>query len=167
MCYTFSCVPSPGGLRSRRAVWQAKPDAQPRHEQMTDPIENQRRRQFTRTVRMNEQEVERFKQFCETVDLTPSEALRRLARSAALLGPTFAGEARAEVTELTRQMRAIGNNLNQTVHLMNAGHIIQGDDLKRHLDEVHGAIGELDRLYSSLCVRSHKRARAAILERPA
>ena len=48
---------------------------------------------------------------------------------------------------LTRQMRAVGNNLNQTVHHMNAGHVIQSEDMKGHLEAVSHAIGELDRLY--------------------
>jgi hypothetical protein len=114
---------------------------------------------------MSEEEHALFGEFCESLDVTPSEALRRLARSAALLGPTFTGEARAEVIALTRQMRTVGNNLNQAVHHMNTGHVIQGEDMKGHLEAVSRAIGELDRLYRSLCVKSHRRSEAVVAGR--
>ena len=128
---------------------------------MTDRQPGSRRKAITRSVRMSEEEHALFGEFCRSLDVTPSEALRRLARSAALLGPTFSDEARAEVIALTRQMRAVGNNLNQAVHHMNAGHVIQSEDMKGHLDAVSRAIGELDRLYRSLCVKSFRRAEAA------
>ena len=102
--------------------------------------------------------VQLFAGFCASQGLTTSDALRRLARSAALLGPTLTGEARAEVVALTRQMRAIGSNLNQAVHRMNAGHMVPEDEMTGYLDGVHGTIVELDRLYRSLCARAHKRA---------
>ena len=93
---------------------------------------------------------------------------RRAKRSAGwrdrrrYLGPTLTGEARAEVVALTRQMRAIGSNLNQAVHRMNAGHMVPEDEMTRYLDGVHGTIVELDRLYRSLCARAHKRAVQAV-----
>lgn len=113
---------------------------------------------------MSAEEHELFGAFCSAHGVTPSEALRRLARSAALLGPTFSGEARAEIVALTRQIRAVGVNLNQAVHHMNAGHLIQGEELKNYLDGVAEAIGELDKLYRSLCIKSYRRAVAAVAE---
>jgi hypothetical protein len=132
---------------------------------MADKQTGSRRKAVTRSVRMSAQEHALFGEFCESLNVTPSEALRRLARSAALLGPTFTGEARAEVIALTRQMRAVGNNLNQAVHHMNAGHVIQSEDMKGHLEAVSRAIGELDRLYRSLCVKSYRRAEAVVAGR--
>ena len=129
---------------------------------MTDKQTGSRRKAVTRSVRMSEEEHAFFGEFCESLGVTPSEALRRLARSAALLGPTFTGEARAEVIALTRQMRGVGNNLNQAVHHMNAGHVIQSEDMKGHLEAVSRAIGELDRLYRTLCIKSYQRAEAVV-----
>ena len=129
---------------------------------MTEPKPKSRKKALTRGVRMSEEEFELFGAFCEAQGLTPSEALRRLARSAALLGPTFSDEARAEVVALTRQMRAIGNNINQAVHHMNAGHIVQAEAITGYLESVQESIGELDRLYRSLCVRSYRRAVEAV-----
>ena len=62
-------------------------------------------------------------------------------------------------------MRTVGNNLNQAVHDMNAGHVIQSEDMKGHLEAVSRAIGELDRLYRSLCVKSHRRTEAVVAGR--
>ncbi|MGC1862489.1 MAG: plasmid mobilization relaxosome protein MobC [Methylocystis sp.] len=132
---------------------------------MKDKQPGSRRKAVTRSVRMSEEEHALFGEFCDSLGVTPSEALRRLARSAALLGPTFTGEARADIIALTRQMRAVGNNLNQAVHHMNAGHVIQSDDMKGHLEAVSRAIGELDRLYRSLCVKSYRRTEAAVAGR--
>jgi hypothetical protein len=132
---------------------------------MTDKEMGCRRKAVARSVRMSPEEHALFGEFCVSLNVTPSEALRRLARSAALLGPTFTGEARAEVIALTRQMRAVGNNLNQAVHHMNAGHVIQSEDMRGHLEAVSLAISELDRLYRSLCVKSYRRAEAAVTGR--
>jgi Bacterial mobilisation protein (MobC) len=132
---------------------------------MTDKQTGSRGKVVTRSVRMSAHEHALFGEFCVSLNVTPSEALRRLARSAALLGPTFTGEARAEVVALTRQMRTVGNNLNQAVHHMNAGHVIQSEDMKGHLEAVSRAIGELDRLYRSLCVKSYRRAEAVVAGR--
>ncbi|MFY9655176.1 MAG: plasmid mobilization relaxosome protein MobC [Methylocystis sp.] len=129
---------------------------------MADKQVGSRRKAVTRSVRMSEEEHALFGEFCSSLGVTPSEALRRMARSAALLGPTFTGEARAEVIALTRQMRAVGNNLNQAVHHMNAGHVIQNEDMKGHLEAVSHAIGELDRLYRSLCVKSYRQTEAVV-----
>ena len=129
---------------------------------MTDKQTGSRRKAVTRSVRMSEEEHALFGEFCESLGVTPSEAFRRLARSAALLGPTFTGAARAEIVALTRQMRAVGNNLNQAVHHMNAGHVIQSEDMNGHMEAVSRAVGELDRLYRSLCVKSYRRAEAAV-----
>ena len=132
---------------------------------MADKQVGSRRKAVTRSVRMSEEEHVLFGEFCSSLGVTPSEALRRMARSAALLGPTFTGEARAEVIALTRQMRAVGNNLNQAVHHMNAGHVIQNEDMKGHLEAVSHAIGELDRLYRSLCVKSYRQTEAVVAGR--
>ncbi len=113
-------------------------------------------------VRLSEDEHADFKSFCAQNDLTPSEATRRLIREAARLGPTFSGAARAEIVLLTRQLRAVGVNLNQAVHHMNAGNIVQGEDMKAWLISANDVIVELDEQYKSLCRRAHQRAKEAV-----
>jgi len=131
---------------------------------MADKNTSSRRKEVMRTVRMTEEENALFAAFCEAQGITSSDALRRLARSAALLGPTFTDEARADIISMTRQIRAVGTNLNQAVRHMNAGHLIQGEELKTYLDGVATAIREMDQLYRSLCLKSYRRAVMAVTE---
>ncbi|WP_432431937.1 plasmid mobilization relaxosome protein MobC [Methylocystis rosea] len=78
------------------------------------------------------------------------------------MGPTFDGEGRVEVVELTRQLRAIGVNLNQAVHHMNAGNAFPGENVRAWLIEAHGIMWALDALYASLTFRARRRAETAI-----
>jgi len=111
---------------------------------MTDSPAKTRKKTLMRTVRMSEEEFELFGEFCRAQGVTPSEALRRLARSAALLGPTFSGEARAEVVALTRQMRSIGNNLNQIArHLNTIGDLRDWSELREALVLHKRAVGRV------------------------
>jgi hypothetical protein len=114
------------------------------------------------SVRLSEEEQAFFSGFCAQQGLTLSEAARRLIREAALLGPTFSGEARGEIVALTREVRAIGGNLNQTVRHINAGNIVQGEDVKDWLTSARDVIVELDDQYKSLCRRAHERAKQAV-----
>src|SRR5271166_4672758 len=86
------------------------------------------------------------------------EAMRRMARGAAGLGPTFSGEGHSQIVELTRQVRAVGVNLNQAVYHMNAGHAFPADEMRSWLEETLGVIKALDTLYSSLAGRARSRA---------
>jgi hypothetical protein len=133
---------------------------------MTDEPDYSMRKTIVRHVRLTAHEDALFAGFCQDAGITVSEGFRRLARSASLLGPTFSGEARAEVVALTRQVRAIGVNLNQAVQHMNAGHVVRGEDVREWLGDAYKAIVELDALYRSLCSRSRRRAIEAV-EAPA
>jgi len=88
--------------------------------------------------------------------------MRRMARGAAGLGPTFSGEGHSQIVELTRQVRAVGVNLNQAVHHMNAGHAFPADEMRSWLEETLGVIKALDTLYSSLAGRARSRADVAV-----
>jgi hypothetical protein len=129
---------------------------------LNDAKRNPRNKTVGLRVRLSRQEHADFKSFCQQNDLTPSEATRRLIREAARLGPTFSGAARAEIVLLTRQLRAVGVNLNQAVHHVNAGNIVQGEDMKAWLISANDVIVELDEQYKSLCRRAHQRAKEAV-----
>jgi hypothetical protein len=88
--------------------------------------------------------------------------MRRMAKAAAGFGPTFTGEGRMEVVELTRQLRAVGINLNQAVHRMNAARAVPEAELQIWLEEALRVIRGLETLYSSLAGRSQARAVAAV-----
>lgn len=151
-------VPSPGGLTSRPAV----PSGTGRETETRMDEGAKRPKTAVLHVRLTAQEHEAFMGFCAHAQLTPSEAIRRFVREAAFLGPTFEGEARAEIVALTRQLRALGANLNQAVRHMNAGHVIGSGDVAEWLATARGLITELTALYRSLCGRSHERASRAV-----
>lgn len=129
---------------------------------MAEPAK--RRKTTVIHVRLTEEEHELFAGFCVVQGLTHSEAIRRLVRAATFLGPTFEGEARAEVVALTRQLRAVGVNLNQAVRHMNAGHMASSADVTEWLTAARGVIVEITSLYRSLCARAQQRAQRALAE---
>ena len=129
---------------------------------MAEPPQAKRRRTTFLRLRVDDGEAAGFRAFCEAKNLTTSEALRRMVRAAADMGPTFDGEGRAEVVALTRQVRAIGVNLNQAVHHMNAGNAFPGENVEAWLIEAHGVMVALGALYTSLTGRARRRAEAAV-----
>lgn len=115
-------------------------------------------------VRLTAGEHEAFVKFCASAGLTPSEAMRRLVRGVAFFGPTFDGDARKEIVALTRQVRAVGVNLNQAVRHMNAGHVVTGEDVREWLAATREVITELVGLYRSLCGRVQARGAKVVIE---
>jgi hypothetical protein len=112
--------------------------------------------------RLTKLEADALRAFCASQGLSVTEAMRRMAKAAAGFGPTFTGEGRTEVVELTRQLRAVGVNLNQAVHRINAGRAIPDAELEVWLADALHVIRGLDTLYSSLAGRSQARAVAAV-----
>ncbi|UWU26018.1 plasmid mobilization relaxosome protein MobC (plasmid) [Rhizobium sp. CB3060] len=72
-------------------------------------------------VRMSETEFLAFEAFCADVNLTVSEALRRLVRQAAGLGPAFDGDLKEIVLAHAEELRRVGVNLNQIARALNGG----------------------------------------------
>ncbi|PWB89107.1 hypothetical protein C5688_17555 [Methylocystis sp. MitZ-2018] len=144
-----------------RQFAKGKPDAKD-DRRMADKRHYDRRKTRFIGFRVDEKEAAAFLSFCEARNLTTTEALRRMVRAASDMGPTFDGEGRVEVVELTRQLRAIGVNLNQAVHHMNAGNAFPGENVRAWLIEAHGIMRALDALYASLTYRARRRAETAI-----
>ena len=132
---------------------------------MADENAGSERRSEILRFRLSEPEAQAFRVFCDNHNLSVTEAMRRMARGAAGLGPTFSGEGHSQIVELTRQVRAVGVNLNQAVHHMNAGHAFPADEMRAWLEETLGVIKALDTLYSSLAGRARSRADVAVEQR--
>ncbi len=132
---------------------------------MADENAGSERRSEILRFRLSEPEAQAFRAFCDNHNLSVTEAMRRMARGAAGLGPTFSGEGHSQIVELTRQVRAVGVNLNQAVHHMNAGHAFPADEMRSWLEETLGVIKALDTLYSSLAGRARSRADVAVEQR--
>ena len=156
-----SRVRLPRAQGPRPAVCSRKPDAGGAAG-MADENGGSERRSEVLRFRLSEPEAQAFRAFCDNHNLSVTEALRRMARGASGLGPTFSGEGHSQIVELTRQVRAVGVNLNQAVHHMNGGHAFPADEMRSWLEETLGVIKALDTLYSSLAGRARLRANAAV-----
>jgi hypothetical protein len=112
--------------------------------------------------RLTKPEADALRAFCAGHSLSVTEVMRRMAKAAAGFGPTFTGEGRTEVVELTRQLRTVGINLNQAVQHMHAARALPDTELQTWLEDALRVIRGLDTLYSSLAGRSQARAVAAV-----
>ena len=94
--------------------------------------------------------------FCGAHGVSESEALRRFVRSSVGFGPVFGPEASAAVKDLTRQIRAIGVNINQAVRAMNAGLVPDSAPLREQMTQIQGGLTDMAALYDGFCARQRK-----------
>ena len=127
-------------------------------------LKRQKRHPHRVAVRLSDDERAQFAAFCAAQNLTPSEALRRFVRSAALYGPTFEGEARDAIRAWTVQIRSIGVNLNQVVRAMNTGLVPDSAKLREWLKDLYSILVDQGEFYDSLCARDRQRAVRATQE---
>ena len=113
-------------------------------------------------ARLSQDENLRFRAFCDENGLTVSEALRRLAREAAGFGPTFEGETRDAVRDYSKQLRAIGVNINQIARILNSGRTPDYATLQAGIGRLTQELIAQDEDYISLCARAHKRAQRQV-----
>jgi len=113
-------------------------------------------------VRLQPTERARFAAECKVHNVTESEGLRRLVRAASGLGPTFDGEAKAAIQELSAQARAVGVNLNQIARVMNQGLIPADATLRKVLEDIAETIDGYDRLFVAMVARARKLATTSL-----
>jgi uncharacterized protein (DUF885 family) len=118
-------------------------------------------------VRLQPTERARFAAECKAHNVTESEGLRRLVRAASGLGPTFDGEAKAAIEELSAQTRAVGVNLNQIARAMNQGLVPADATLRKVLEDIAETIDGYDQLFVSMVARSRKLAAASLMDEQA
>lgn len=108
-------------------------------------------------VRLSETEFAALSSVASAVDLSVSEILRRLARSYAGLGPSFEGETRQRIRDMTVQMRAIGVNINQVARLMNSGRVPDDEHMRVSFGLLLDLLNEQQDFLLDLCVRERSR----------
>ncbi len=109
-------------------------------------------------ARLSEDEYLAFRAYCAEHSLTASEAFRRFAREAAGFGPTFDGDVREAIREYSRQLRAIGVNLNQIARILNSGRTPDYPTLKAGIGLLTKELIAQEQDYLSLCTIARKRA---------
>ena len=115
-----------------------------------------KQRSVTLSLRLSEEMDRRFWAFCQTHKLTRSEALRRLAASAGGFPPPLEDADRALLAELTRQIQAVGVNLNQMVRALNRGDMVAPAALEPVLQGVMETIDEVLILHRELGRRQRR-----------
>ena len=78
-------------------------------------------------VRLREQEAAALRRIADQVQEPPSRLIRRLIREALTGGPDFFDDDKIELRRLSREMNAIGRNLNMLVRAIHRGEQVAPD----------------------------------------
>jgi hypothetical protein len=108
-------------------------------------------------VRLTVDERARFTERCAPDELPISEAIRRVMREAAELGPSFDGEIADEIRGLTRQLRAIGGDIDRVVRDINVGNTPEAATMRTTFVEFAEVLWEVESFYRSLCANARAR----------
>jgi hypothetical protein len=114
-------------------------------------------------VRLTEEERARFVSSCAPDDAPISEAVRRLMREAAGLGPTFDGQVAEKIGVLTEQLRRIAGQVNEAVRVINVGKAPEAVGMGTTFKEFAEVLWEIESLYRSLCATARERRRSAMV----
>ena len=112
-------------------------------------------------VRLTAEERARFSAVCAPDDAPISEAVRRLMREAAGLGPTFDGEVAEKITALTAQLKAIGADITLAVRAINVGKAPEAAAMRSTFEEFAEVLWEVESFYRSLCTTAREGRRPA------
>lgn len=112
-------------------------------------------------LRLSEAEHSQLASVCAEMGIGVSEALRRGARIAAGLGPSFDGEARSEIQDLVRQIRGVATNINQMTKAMNSGRVPANAALATGFGQLTELLGQAQDAYLSLCAKAQVRGLSA------
>lgn len=98
-------------------------------------IKNQWKRREIRSealhVRLRKEERAAFQEFAAALGQTPSRVLRRLVREAITGGGDYFKDEMVGLRAASRELAAVGNNLNQLARAANRGEWAAGGDVKR------------------------------------
>jgi hypothetical protein len=113
-------------------------------------------------VRLTADERTRFTERCAPDDLPISEAIRRVMREAAELGPSFDGEIADEIRGLTRQLKSIGGDIDRVVRDINVGNSPEAATMRATFVEFAEVLWEVESFYRSLCANARARHPPAV-----
>jgi hypothetical protein len=108
-------------------------------------------------VRLTEDERARFVALCAPENLQVSEAVRRLMREAAGLGPTFEGEVAEKIDGLIAQLKAIGVDVGEAVRAINVGKAPETAAMRTTFEGFAEVLWEVEGFYRSLCAAARER----------
>ncbi|ACM31121.1 plasmid mobilization relaxosome protein MobC [Rhizobium rhizogenes] len=116
------------------------------------------RRNKSVRVRLSAAEFCALTAFATDAALPTSEVLRRLAREASGLGPTFEGDMSKKIQLIIVQLRKIGVNLNQIARVLNSGSTPGYEPLLGGIERLARLVAQHERDLDELRARGRARA---------
>ena len=98
-------------------------------------------------VRLREQEAAALRRIADQVQEPPSRLIRRLIREAVTGGPDFFDDDKIELRRLSREMNAIGRNLNMLVRSIYRGEQVAPNDLRRVINAARAQLEVVGETY--------------------
>ena len=105
------------------------------------------RRSHTLCVRLRPDEHAAFRRLAQTLGQPPSRVARRLIREAVTGGPDFFADGVLELRAASRELAAVGRNLNQLARAANRGAGLAGPEVSATLTAVRTRVNAVDRVY--------------------
>jgi len=120
------------------------------------------RRSESLRVRVHAEEREGLRRLAESLDLKPSELLRRLVREAVTQGPDYFDDGLAELRTAHRELAAIGRNINQLARAANREEPIVAAELLPALEDAKSQVAAVGRVYRDAVERSRRRTAGVV-----
>ena len=115
-------------------------------------------------VRLREQEAAALRRIADLVQEPPSRLIRRLIREAVTGGPDFFDDDKIELRRLSREMNAIGRNLNMLVRSIRRGEHVAPDDLRRVINATRAQLEVVGETYQKAVEAACHRAIVPLCE---
>ena len=97
-----------------------------------------------------------------SLDLKPSELLRRLVREAVTQGPDYFDDGLEELRAAHRELAAIGRNINQLARAANREEPIVAAELLPALEDAKKQVASVGRVYRDAVERSRRRTAGVV-----
>ena len=124
-------------------------------------------RSRTLHVRLRDQEWAGLQHLAVTLDQRPSRIMRRLLREALTGGPDYFKDDRPALSRVSRELAAIGRNLNQLTRAANQGQAVSGDEVQRVVNAARVQTAAVKALYDQVLDATVKRAVVPLYEEAA
>jgi hypothetical protein len=115
-------------------------------------------------ARVSERDQDALAGFAASIELSESEALRRLIGAANGDGPVLCAADRAEFSQIAEEFRAIGVNINQAVRAMNTGRVPDMAAFRLDICDLASGMMAISEMLVQMGARSRSRVRRRVAE---
>ena len=112
----------------------------------------------SRNIRLHHEEDQALIELAADLGQPPSRIIRRLIREAINGGPDYFQDGLLELRRMRAELAAIGGNLNQLTRAANAGHVLNGADVRAVTSALLVQVEAVQALYYQAHRTTRKRA---------